>query len=238
MKRLVAVGAMGVLVMASQVMAAANDAVKAAAEKLAEKGNYSWKSTPKSDGGSRRFSSGPTEGKIKDGVAQIKMTAGEQAIEALVKGETVVIKIEGEWKTAEELRSQGNRNRRNPASFMARRLRGFKAPAEEVLRLVEAAGELTREEGAFNGEFTEAGAKKLLLGDRQRDNPPEVKDAGGSVKFWIEEGTLTKYEVVLRGKMTFREREFEINRSATVELKDVGSTELEIPEGAKEKLGG
>ena len=89
MKRLMVVGAMGLLAWALPATAGTRTAgdVKSAAEKLAEVGNYSWTSTPKSDSErSRRYSGGPTEGKVnKDGIAYLKLTMGERSLEAVVK---------------------------------------------------------------------------------------------------------------------------------------------------------
>ena len=78
----------------------------------------------------------------------------------------------------------------------------------------------------------------LLLGARRREGqePPKTEDAKGSVKFWIKEGALTKYEINVQGKVTAGDRTFDINRTMTVEIKDVGSTKLDVPHEAKAKL--
>ena len=122
--------------------------------------------------------------------------------------------------------------------FMARRLRGLVLPAEQAKNLAEAAGELSEADGALSGELTAEGAQKILVGSRTGGRAPQIEDAGGSVKFWLEEGVLSKYEYTLKAKMKFGEREFEINRTVTVEIKDIGKTEVEIPEEALAKLQG
>jgi hypothetical protein len=231
--------------------------VQNAAKKLGEQANYSWVSTPSmgaGGGGGARFQPGPTTGKIeKDGCALVSMSMGENATEAAVKGAKVALKTKDGWKTAEELQAAagggqqpggqqpGARPQRDPAAFAARRLRNFKAPAAEAADLVEKAKELKEEGGAIVGEMTEAGAQALLSfgrggrggGDQQ---PPAATGAKGTVKFWVKDGVLCKYEYTVSGKMTFGDQEREINRGTTVEIKDVGSTKVEVPEEAKKKL--
>ena len=49
---------------------------------------------------------------------------------------------------------------------------------------------------------------------------------------------LSKYQYKVQGKLTVGEdkREVEINRTTTVEIKDLGSTKVKLPEEAKKKL--
>jgi hypothetical protein len=56
------------------------------------------------------------------------------------------------------------------------------------------------------------------------------------VKFWIQDGALTKYEVKVQGRVTAGDREADVNRTTTVEIKDAGSTKLEVPAEAKQKM--
>ncbi len=231
--------------------------VQAAAKKLGEAASYSWTSTPAAGGGGARFQSGPTEDKTeKDGYTLLATKLGEAPLEAVLKGDKAVVKSADGWKTPEELRGGGgaqpggqqpaDRRRMDPAGFMARRLRDFKAPADEAAGLAEKVQELKDDgQGAYSGEMTEEGAKALLSfgrggrgGDPAAQNQgPQVSGAKGSVKFWIKDGVLCKYEVSVQGKVNFGGREIEINRTTTVEIKDVGSTKVEVPEEAKNKLG-
>jgi hypothetical protein len=50
---------------------------------------------------------------------------------------------------------------------------------------------------------------------------------------------LSKYQYNLQGKLTVGDdkREVEFNRTTTVEIKDVGSTTVKVPDEAKKKLG-
>ena len=69
----------------SSLLAANSDDVKAAAKKLADQSNYSWKTTIVVPEGSSfgRMRPGPTEGKTeKDGYTWLSMTRGDNTVEA------------------------------------------------------------------------------------------------------------------------------------------------------------
>jgi hypothetical protein len=252
MKRTAWIGIAGLAAWAAGLSAEAapRDAkadVKAAAKKLQDASGYSWVSTPKSEGGGgggqNRFQPGPTEGKLeKDGAVWVKSTQGDTSSEAYLKAGKVAVKTADGWKAGSEFQGgqAGGQGRRDPAAGMARRLQNFKAPAVDAEGLVDKAGDLKDEgEGVFSGALTEEGAKALLtFGGRPggNNNAPQISDPKGTVKFWIKEGTLIKYEVNTQGKITFNNNDREINRTTTVEFKDVGSTKVEVPEDAKKKL--
>ena len=91
------------------------------------------------------------------------------------------------------------------------------------------------EEGLYSGDLTEAGAKDLISRARRRggEGPDGAK---GWAKFWIKDGVLSKYQYNVQGKITAGQREVEINRTTTVEIKNPGSTTVKIPSAAKKKL--
>lgn len=74
--------------------------------------------------------------------------------------------------------------------------------------------------------------------DTGRGNGPEVTDAKGSAKFWIKDGQLSKFEFKVSGKMDFNGNDFDVDRTTTTEITEVGTTKIELPEGAKKKLEG
>jgi hypothetical protein len=85
--------------------------------------------------------------------------------------------------------------------------------------------------------MTEEGAKTLLTWRPPGGGEgPKVSGAQGSMKFWIKDGALIKYEFKLKGKVSFNENEFDNDRTTTIEIKDVGTTKLNVPEDAKKKL--
>ena len=237
MKRTIVFAALG-LFCASVLTAADGDAkseVSAAAKKLGA--NYSWTSTSKFEGGpgggggGGRFGGGPTDGQTADGIVYLKSTFGERTTFTAAKGEKVIFKGEDDWEVADA-------DAEGAGSFVARRMRNFKAPAAEAADLADKAKALKTADGVISGDLTEEGAKAFLtFGRRQNADAPAPKNAKGSVKFWLKTGELTKYEYNVQGKVTGRDdQEFDVNRTTTVEIKEVGKTKLTLPEEAKKKL--
>ncbi len=56
------------------------------------------------------------------------------------------------------------------------------------------------------------------------------------MKFWVKDGALSKYEYQVQGTMNFNDNEINMNRLTTVDIKDVGTTKVTIPEEAKKKV--
>jgi len=213
--------------------------VTAAAKKLSDKGNYSWKSTTDL-GPNAQFTPGPTEGKAdKDGTLWLSSTFQDNTSEGVAKGGKVVVKTDEGWKSADELTGGGGGGGFNPGAFMARRMQNLKAPAAEVEDLVSKVKELKKEGDVYTGELTEEGAKSLLTAGfgRRGGGQANVSNAKGSVKIWAKDGVLSKYESKVSGKRTNQNGdEMDVDRTTTVEIKDVGTTKLDVPEDAKKKL--
>ncbi len=212
------------------------DEVTAAAKKLADKDNYSWKQTTENAGGGG-FGAGVSEGKAeKGGFICVSMQAGDNTIEVVKKGEKGAVKTQDGWQSMAELAADqgggGGRGR-----FMAMRFRNFKAPAAQVEDIVAKAKELKKEGDAFAGDLTEEGAKaQLMFGGRGGGNGPEISGAKASLKVWVKDGLLAKYELKVKGTVSFNGNDRNINRTTTVEIKDIGSTKVEVPNEAKKKL--
>jgi hypothetical protein len=220
--------------------AAPKDEVTDAAKKLADAPSYSWRANTEMQGGAgggNRFG-GPTEGKAeKGGFAVLTMTRNDNTIEAVFKGDKGAVKTQEGWKSFDELQQeaqQGGRGR------MGRMLRNFKVPAHEAQDLASKSKEITKSGDAYQAELTEEGVKDLLTfrGGRggNAGNAPAPTNAKGSVKFWVKDGRLAKYEYNVQGTMNFNGNDFNIDRTTTVEIKDVGSTKVEVPDDAKGKL--
>lgn len=204
-------------------------AVKAAAHALADQKNYAWVSTPRSEGGSANWRQGPTYGQTeKDGFTYCKFELGDNTIEMAFRGEKSAIKMEYDWVSAGEL--EGNQ------AWIAERLKVYRAPAGEAEQLVDAMAKLEKQpDGSFSGSLTPEEVKDLLLMGRRTDAQP--KDLKGSARFWIKDGMLSKYEYNVQGKGTGRDgQEIQVNRTTTVEVKDVGVTKVQVPEQGKKKL--
>jgi len=226
-----------VAVSAHTLFAADSDSkskVANANKKLSEKSNYSWTSTAKeADGSTGRL--GPMEGKTeKSGLTFLSFTVSEIPIEVYIKGEKGTAKALEGWQSFDDIAQTSA-----TAAGIVKFLRAHKAPVAESAALAEKVKELKETEGVLSGDLSEEAAKELLTrGARRREgqDPPKIADAKGSVKFWIKDGSLAKYEFNVQGKVTAGDRETDVNRTTTVEIKDADATKIELPAEAKEKM--
>jgi hypothetical protein len=212
----------------------AKEEITAAAKKLGEQANYSWKATVVVPEGAQ-FQPGPTEGKTeKGGFTVVKSSFGDTTRETVVKGDkTAFTNRDGEWQVAGEGQGQGG----GRGGFM----RNVQLPAVQAAEIVAGVKELKKDGEVIGGELTEEGAKNLMRFGRRGaggggGEGPTVTGAKGSAKFWVKDGVLTKYELKVSGKMDFNGNEMDMDRTTTVEIKDVGTTKVEVPEAAKQKL--
>jgi hypothetical protein len=103
--------------------------------------------------------------------------------------------------------------------------------------LVTKVQDLKKDGDVYSGDLTEEGAKALLTMGFRRPGGQGPSNAKGSVKFWIKDGGLSKYETKVSGKRQNQNGdEIDIERTTTTEIKDVGSTKVEVPDEAKKKL--
>ena len=213
--------------------AAPKDDVTTAAKKLADKDNYAWKQTTENAGGGG-FGGGTSEGKTeKDGYLWLSMTMRDNTIEAVKKGDKGAIKTQDGWQSLSEATSGDP----GPATFIARRVQNFKTPAAQAEDLAGKVKELKSEDESYSGELTDEGAKsQLMFGGRGGGNGPEISGAKGSVKFWVKDSVLSKYQVKVQGKVSFNGNDRDVDRTTTVEIKDIGSTKIQVPDDAKKKL--
>ena len=234
------------------------DTVTAAAKKLTEGGNYSWKQTMDMGGGG--FGGGGpmvSQGKtLKDGLTWTSMEIMDNTIERLAKGTNSLTKNQdGQWQTREEMMAaMGGDGGGGPGGFGGGRRGGgmfggeIVLPATTAQELAGLCQNLKEEDGVISGDLTEDGAKAQLSfgrrGGRGRGGPggdmtpPEPSNAKASVKFWVKDGALTKYELKTSGTMSFGDNEFQMDRTTTVEFNDVGSTKIDAPEEAIKKISG
>jgi hypothetical protein len=232
MKKTILFGAMALL--AGSLFAADSspkDDVINAAKKLADQPNYSWHTTvvvPED----ARFKPGPTEGKTeKDGLTYVKLSFGDNDTEIYMQGtNAAVTDPDGGWQSLAELESDDQ----GPGRFMVGMIRNFKAPAAQVIDLVNGAKDLTKDGDAYSSDLTESGAKDLMT--FRRGGGANVSNPSGSVKFWLKDGELVKYEFKVKGKISFNGNDFDVDRDSTVEIKDVGNTKIDVPADAKKKM--
>jgi len=235
MKRIIILGLIATLAsLASAADSSSQEKVTKASTQLGDKINYSWTtSTTEADGSPGKL--GTIEGKAeKGGVTLLSFSVGGIPVEVCMKGDKGSAKALEGWQTFDEIAQTSG-----TADAVVRFLRRYKAPVAESAALAGNVKALKNEEGAFLGDLKEEVVKEfLLVGARRREGqePPKTSDAKGSVKFWLKDGALTKYEIKVQGKVTAGDRESDINRTTTVEIKDVGTTKMDVPTEAVQKL--
>lgn len=226
MKKLMTSGAVALL--AGTLLgadASPKEQVVAAAQKLGNEPNYSWKMNTVVPEGAP-FKPGPTEGKTeKGGSTCFTLSFGDNTTTIYLQGtNSAISNPDGGWQTAQELEGD-----EGPGRFTAMIVHAFKNPAAQAQELAGTAGDLSAAEDVVSGEMTEAGAKsQFRFGN--------VTNPKGSVKFWIKDGELTKFEFKLTGKANFNGDDIDVDRDTTIEIKDVGATKIDVPAEARKKL--
>jgi len=227
-----------VLATSALCLADAKQDIKAAAQKLADAPCYS--GTASTEMANSQNSPAKITGKsLKGSFALITSERDGTVTTAVVKGEKGVLKTDEGWKTAEDLRNAGGGGGGGGRGMRGAVLLRTRPPADDVLRMVDKTGELKSAEGVISGDLTEAGAKELMSWGRGRPGgqAPEPRNAKGSVKFWVKDGQLSKIQVTVSGTMSFNGEDRDIERTSTHEIKDVGTTEVKVPEEASKALG-
>ncbi len=199
--------------------------------KLKAAPNFSWTMTLKIP--ALQFEPGVLKGRAeKDGYAVASQELGDWTLDAVFKGDRVALKTDGEWRLPDP--SDGR------ATMIAGLLTRYGTAANEAGNLLKNAAKLELGEGdVVTGELTEQGAKDALtFRPRGGDGPPPPKNAKGSVKFWLKDGALSKFESRVQGTVAFgqddEERELSVTR--TIEIQDVGTTKVDAPAQARQKI--
>ncbi len=227
---------------AGPLLAAPKDDVKAAATALGDAANYSWQTTLDM-GANSPFQMGPTDGKTeKGGFTTVSSTMMDNTSVVVLKGTNAAVQTDNGWQTVAEATAGGGGGF-NPGMFAARQAQNLKLPAVEAASLADLAGDLKADGDKITGDLTTDGAKAQLSfggrGGRRGGGggpAPEITNPKGTVTFWITGGKLTKYSFHVTGSMDRGGEPFEMDRTTTVTIKDVGTTKVDVPEDAKKKL--
>jgi hypothetical protein len=209
--------------------------VTAAAQKLASESSYSWNTTvvvPTQT----RYRPGPSEGKIqKDGLTYLKVTMRNNAYQMMMRGTNIIVDDpdpDGGWQTLADFTANDDQG---PGRFLGMMMHNFKTPADQALNTLSDVTDLQETNGAYAGALTEDGAKKMLA-FRRGGNANTVTNSSGTASFWISNGELSKFEVHVKGTVTFNDNDVQVDRDMTVEIKDVGTTTITVPSDAKKLL--
>jgi hypothetical protein len=224
------------LLAAASLLAADKDDVKEAAKKLAGADNYSWTTTMESP----QFSPGPSHGKTQsDGLVWLDMTMQDNTIEAFAKDGKGAVKTDEGWQSLDDAGKDDGGGGFNPSRFMVMRLRNFKSPAAQAAEIADKTKDLAKTDDVYAGELTEEGAKTLMTFGRRgaQGQAPAISNAKGTVKFWIKDGAIVKYQTKVTATMKNRDGDdMDIDRTTTVEIKNVGTTKITVPDDAKKKM--
>jgi hypothetical protein len=160
------------------------------------------------------------------------MSTRDGSREIYIQGTNAVLtNPDGGWET---LADAANDNE-GPGRFIAGMVRNFKAPADQVLAVLPDCQDLEETNGVYRSDLTPDSAKKLLT---FRRGNATVSDASGSLMFWVSNGELTKFETKLKGTVTVNDNPMTIDRDTTVEISDIGSTTIQVPDEVSKLLGG
>jgi hypothetical protein len=208
--------------------------ITSATKQLGEKTNYSWTSTSKeADGSSGRL--GAMEGKTeKTGLTYLSFTVSEVPVEVYMKGDKGTAKALEGWQSFDDIIQTSP-----AAAGIVKFLRSHKLPAAESADLADKVNDLKEADGVLTGDLKEEAVKELLMRTARRregQDAPKIENPKGTVKYWVKDGALTKYEVNVQGKITAGDRETDVNRTTVVEIKDADATKVEVPAEAKEKM--
>ncbi len=214
------------------------DDVTAAAKALGDQPNYSWKTTTENAGGGG-FRRGPTDGKTeKGGYTTLSMSFNDNTMEAVIQGTNGAIKTtDNGWQSVAEASQGDGGGGFNAGMFLARTISTYKTPAAEAASLAGQAQKLTASDKGISGDLTEDGAKAMLTFRRGGNGDgPTVTNAKGSVTFWVADGKLTEYQTHVTGTVSFNGNDRDVDRTTTTEIKDIGTTKIEVSDDAKKKL--
>ena len=210
---------------------AIND-LRAAVGRLGD--NYSWRVTCRDPVSNAAVDPVPTDGMLANGTISICMKRREGTTEILLRGAKGVVKRSSKaWESFLAL----ERGDDFAGVFIARVWQGYKGPAVQAAELAEQTKGLARRGDLYSGDLTEAGARSLLWFRGPRDGEdPIIRGAKGSAKFWLKGGQLWKSEYKVQGAIIFGGRESTNSPTITVEIKNVGSTRVDVPVVAKSSL--
>ncbi|HEX4796273.1 MAG TPA: hypothetical protein VH370_20960 [Humisphaera sp.] len=243
------------LLAGSAVVASAGpkDDVVAAAKKLADGGNYTWKTTTESaaQGG---FTPGAQEGKTqKDGLTYTTQQFGDNTIETVRQGDKYAMKFMDAWASGAEMAARGGgggggggRGRGGFGGFGANQPLPATQAAEQLAKIPD----VTKEGDAYIGTVTGEAVREFGgrgFGGRRGGGggaggaggqaPPPLKNAKATVKVWVKDGAISKLQVHSEyGTTNFQGDEVEVNQTRTTDFTNVGTTKVEIPAEAKAKL--
>jgi len=223
-----------VMLISGSLLAAENakEDLEKAAKALAEKDNYSWTAKSEILRGDNTLKTESTGMSEKDGYTHLVIPRDNNTFELVTKGDKGAVKGQEGWRSFAEVES--DTQNQQGGRFLARMIRNFKPPAAEAANLVSKTDELKKDGDAYVGRLTEEGAKELVAFGGRGGNI-QVSDAKGTIKFWVKDGVLSKYSYEVEGSVRFENNDMKVKRSTEIEVRDIGTTKVVIPDEARTK---
>jgi len=212
--------------------------LQGAVKKLADSANYSWATTVEGGRG------GPSDGKTeKDGYTSFTINFQNEVYEVIMKGEKAAIRMDNRWVSQAEVRKAADdAGGFSPELIVTFRIAAFKTPAAQAKDIVDKFTNLKKTDDGYTADLADETAKDLLTfrrpaGAGQDNIPPmTVKDAKGTLKLWVRDGAMTKMQIHLTGTRSFNDQDQPVDQTMTTQIKDVGKTNISVPDEAKKKL--
>jgi hypothetical protein len=207
-------------------------AVSNAIQKLAAAPNYSWRQTFDLPGGNWGSLARPLDGKAQsDGL----LWTSQDNLEKFAKGQKRAVKEPaGKWQAPEE---------RFPARVIRTGLYGLVTPpAWQLTNILDKVQNLKKSDGYYVGDLQPAEATAMVIygGVRgggvggSRNGAPV---SAAAVNLWVEDGAFSKYSTKVTLHFIYNGTPIESTQITTVEIKDVGTTKLDVPDEVKKIMG-
>ena len=199
------------------------DVVSDAAKKLTDTANYTWRANTYDAANSLTVvQDGQTQ---KDGDTLIKLNAGGSYVQVALRGNASVLNVGDGWKTADET------DQRQALRFMS----AVTSPALIASQIVSGLDDLKADGNMFTAQLSGREVNSLM---RPLYSLNAIRSQGGNdpgakatIKFWVADGMLTKYQVHITGSANNS-----VDLNVTVDFREIGTTTVSIPEQAKKKL--
>ncbi len=223
-----------IVLILSAALALQSEELAAAAKKASEMPSYTFKIDVKTDG--KGLHPPNVEGRFeKDRPQSLKVNGSD----TFRKAGLVVVKDGEAWKRLEKP-AKGDKPAKGALSIQT--FGGIKLPHEELADFEKAFEKIEKaadgELSVYSGALTPEGARSAASTGSKAEGKSTLNYTG-TARVWVnKDGVLVKYEIAVKAKGTVRQKDVEQSLTRTVQLSEVGSTKVEVPEAAAKALEG
>jgi len=220
----------------------AREDVQRALEKLEASGNFSWVSTTseETDGDLPQFSAEMQGRSVKGGWSQISKSSSKKGSEAFLKDDRIAVMTADGWKVVDAKVEPPAGGKLDKAVKQAQQFVLSRAPVTEAKGLLNRLEDMkSHGGGTYSGRVAALDVPIYLERAKAAGKgAPSMEEPRIRVNFRVRDGVLAAYELVVTGRHVKKKsgQAQEIVFSAAVDILDVGTTTLEIPEEARKVL--